>query len=184
MSINLKMKFSEEEDMLAYIFRFGLQHDGKRLVVAEDDIIRKELIDYLSVRKATATEHRDIVGFCIYKKAPENIEKYSCAIEVCGPNEGISLQEISAPCLTAVLDPGTNEPDNYWTARNTDTGSYDYPRANCFLMNSDLKPLFLNTFVIAENEIDIICPWINRHVVNEEFVSLLHKAISRGVKIS
>ena len=182
METNLKISFTTEENMFAYVFRFGLRHTGRKLVVAEDDIIRKELVGYLAKRRATVAENKNVNGFCIYKSIPDDTTAYSCLSEICLHEYCASFRTTEIPSVIVALDPAADEPDNFWKSAGA-SKRYDYPRVQCFLMNSELKPVFLNTFAIAEKEIDLICPWINRHVVNEKFISLLHEAISRGVKI-
>lgn len=182
MGTNPKISFTTEENMFAYVFRFGLRHSGRKLVVAEDDIVRKELIGYLTERRAIVAENKNVNGFCIFKSMPADMTVYSCISEICLHEKKALLETTEIPYVTVVLDPDAAEPDNYWKSAGI-SRHFDYPRTQCFLMNNELKPVFLNTFAIAEKEIDLICPWINRHVVNEKFVSLLHEAISRGVRI-
>lgn len=51
------------------------------------------------------------------------------------------------------------------------------------LKNDQIRKMFLKAFVIAEEEIDIISPWMNFGVVNDKFVELLRSSLDRGVKI-
>lgn len=51
------------------------------------------------------------------------------------------------------------------------------------LKNEQIRKMFLKAFVVAEQEIDIISPWMNFGVVNDNFVNLMEEALARGVKI-
>jgi len=51
------------------------------------------------------------------------------------------------------------------------------------LKNEQIREMFLKAFVIAEEEIDIISPWMNFGVVNDYFVGLMRAALRRGVVI-
>jgi hypothetical protein len=51
------------------------------------------------------------------------------------------------------------------------------------LKNEQIRTMFLKSFLVAESEIDIICPWMNFGVVNDRFVELIRAALDRGVKI-
>ncbi|MGL4772193.1 MAG: phospholipase D-like domain-containing protein [Clostridium sp.] len=52
------------------------------------------------------------------------------------------------------------------------------------LMNSEIKRKFIETFSIAEKEIDIISPWVSNWIFNEkEIMNGFKKALSRGVNI-
>lgn len=51
------------------------------------------------------------------------------------------------------------------------------------LKNEQIREMFLSAFKIARKEIDIISPWMNFGVVNENFVKLMESALQRGVKI-
>ena len=51
------------------------------------------------------------------------------------------------------------------------------------LQNQEIRKMFLYAFNVAEKEIDIISPWMNRAVVNEDFLNRMSKAMERGVCI-
>lgn len=51
------------------------------------------------------------------------------------------------------------------------------------LQNVEIRKMFLKTFQYAENEIDIISPWMNHAVINEEFMNRMKFALDRGVII-
>lgn len=51
------------------------------------------------------------------------------------------------------------------------------------LQNSQIRKMFLYAFKVADTEIDIISPWMNAGVIDEDFLSLMDAAMSRGVKI-
>ena len=180
-----KHRFYNEEDLFGVVFRFCLRNNGRKLVVAEDNSIRGNFLNYLHARNAIVAENGDVNGFCVYSKVPVLIDttKYGC-IAVIDLGEHKTQLDISIDVvLYAVLDFVTERSDDYWNEKNEVQPLVDYPRTQCFLMNKDLKPIFLNTFAIADTEIDLICPWINTHVVNEKLISLFQQALSRGVKI-
>ncbi len=64
-----------------------------------------------------------------------------------------------------------------------DFKTFDILRVPFHLQNQEIKKMFLQTFLISEEEIDIISPWMNGSVVNKALVSLMENAINRGVKI-
>lgn len=51
------------------------------------------------------------------------------------------------------------------------------------LQNSEIRRMFLYAFKIAEEEIDIISPWMNSAVINKDFLELMESALMRGVTI-
>lgn len=60
---------------------------------------------------------------------------------------------------------------------------FDIDSMPIHLKNADIRKMFLRTFLIAKEEIDIISPWMNFGVVNEAFIRLMESALERGVKI-
>ena len=51
------------------------------------------------------------------------------------------------------------------------------------LRNHEIKEMFLESFRIAESEIDICSPWMSKKVVNKQLVRLMREALFRNVKI-
>lgn len=51
------------------------------------------------------------------------------------------------------------------------------------LKNDQIRKMFLKSFVLAQREIDIISPWMNFGVVNDNFIGLMEDALARGVRI-
>ena len=64
-----------------------------------------------------------------------------------------------------------------------DFKTFDISKVPFHLQNEEIKKMFLQTFLIAEKEIDIISPWMNGSVVNKALISLMENALNRGVKI-
>lgn len=58
-----------------------------------------------------------------------------------------------------------------------------YLQENLHLKNEKIYKQFLDTFEVAETEINIISPWINRMVVDDELIGRLQECLLRGVKI-
>lgn len=56
-------------------------------------------------------------------------------------------------------------------------------KRNEMLRNEDIRNRLLETLEQARYEIDILSPWMNRHVVNDDFIAKLQRAIDRGVTI-
>ena len=56
-------------------------------------------------------------------------------------------------------------------------------KRNEMLRNEDIRNRLLETIEQARFEIDIMSPWMNRWVVNDDFIRKLQRAISRGVMI-
>lgn len=52
-----------------------------------------------------------------------------------------------------------------------------------FMVNEEIREVFINTFFTADSEIDIISPWMSGAVVDEELLILMENALQRGVKI-
>lgn len=61
--------------------------------------------------------------------------------------------------------------------------SIDLDKVPIHLKNSQIRKMFLYAFKVAETEIDIISPWMNAGVIDDQFLSLMDNAFSRGVKI-
>lgn len=51
------------------------------------------------------------------------------------------------------------------------------------LKNEQIRQMFLKAFKVAEKEIDIISPWMNFGVVDDNFVELMRSTLQRGVVI-
>lgn len=51
------------------------------------------------------------------------------------------------------------------------------------LINEQIRNKFIETFFIAEKEINIISPWISEVVVDDEFIELLENTLKRNVTI-
>lgn len=51
------------------------------------------------------------------------------------------------------------------------------------LINEQIRNKFIETFFIAEEEINIISPWISETVVDDEFIELLEDTLNRNVTI-
>lgn len=51
------------------------------------------------------------------------------------------------------------------------------------LSNHEIKEVFLESFRVAEKEIDICSPWISKTVVNQQFIRLMREALYRNVTI-
>ncbi len=179
-----KLVFSNEEDLFAAVFRFGLRNKGRKLIVAEDPLLRAGFVNYLRARNAIISENKDVDGFCVHQNTPSNnSSKYACTAVINLAGNETMLETRAGVVLFAVFDYNSESAEDYWHRKTEEPRQIDYPHTQCFLMNSELKPIFLNTFAIADEEIDLICPWINTHVVNEKLISLLQQALSRGVKI-
>lgn len=54
---------------------------------------------------------------------------------------------------------------------------------NKMLRNEEIRNHLLETIEHARFEIDIMSPWMNRYVVDDDFISKLQRAINRGVSI-
>lgn len=64
-----------------------------------------------------------------------------------------------------------------------DFKTFDITKVPIHLQNQEIKKMFLQTFLIAEHEIDIISPWMNGSVVNGSLINLMDSALRKGVKI-
>ncbi|MDP3385952.1 MAG: phospholipase D-like domain-containing protein [Eubacteriales bacterium] len=72
---------------------------------------------------------------------------------------------------------------DYWGEVQNIDNVPTYPKTKQLLQDDDIRKMFIDTFMIAEKEIDIVCPWINQNVVNDKLISLMDEALCRGVKI-
>ena len=59
----------------------------------------------------------------------------------------------------------------------------DYSKFPMHIKDADIKKAFLMAFDVAEEEIDIVSPWINRYVVNDSLLRKMEATLHRGVKI-
>lgn len=181
-------RFSQEAPLFSSVFLFSVQHHGKKLIAVEDEIIRYEFIEYVFLRKGQIRGNieDDAFGYYVVETIPDKgiLDTFSCVSVISINHELLDeLGDLDCPCFNAVLDANYIPGDDYWTERKAPDENLHYPNVECFLMNEQLKPMFTNTFAIAEDEIDLICPWLSRAVINEEFISLVHKAIARGVTV-
>jgi len=53
-----------------------------------------------------------------------------------------------------------------------------------YLQNREIRELLLKVMDEAEKEIFIISPWMNRRVVNDDFIAKIRGAVSRGVMVT
>lgn len=180
-------QFDKIENLYLRVFHYGLSNGGITLVVAEDTILRDEFILFLEERKAPLVYdiNTDPYGFYITTDFIDELSMlYMTSVVEIRTTEGEKCYEgvpNETPYIIAELR--HNPECDIWQEDMNDTTIPDYPNVECYIMNDKLKPMFLNTFLIAEREIDLICPWMNRRVVNEEMILRFRKAISRGVKI-
>ena len=59
----------------------------------------------------------------------------------------------------------------------------NYDRFPIHIKDADIKKAFMMVFDVAEEEIDIVSPWMNRYAVNDVLIEKMEKALNRGVKI-
>lgn len=60
---------------------------------------------------------------------------------------------------------------------------FDIDAVPIHLQNEEIRKMFLRSFIIVQDELDIISPWMNFSVVNEALINLMEAALRRGVKI-
>ena len=65
----------------------------------------------------------------------------------------------------------------------TDPETFDLSSVPLHLQNEEIRKMFLKAFILADNEIDIISPWMNFNVVNDALMGLMKQALQRGVLI-
>lgn len=68
-------------------------------------------------------------------------------------------------------------------ALSTDIDTFNIDQVPIHLQNEEIRKMFLKTFIIAQDEIDIISPWMNFSVVNNALINLMKQALQRGVHI-
>ncbi len=61
--------------------------------------------------------------------------------------------------------------------------TFDIDTVPIHLQNEEIRKMFLRSFIIVQDELDIISPWMNFRVVNEALINLMEVALRRGVKI-
>lgn len=66
-------------------------------------------------------------------------------------------------------------------ARTPDT--FDINAVPIHLQNDEIRRMFLRSFIIVQDELDIISPWMNFRVVNDSLINLMELALRRGAKI-
>lgn len=64
--------------------------------------------------------------------------------------------------------------------RNEDKNKF---QSTLHLVNKDIRNKFLNSFLIAEKEIDIISPWMNSYVVDENLIDLMESLLMKNIKL-
>ncbi len=60
---------------------------------------------------------------------------------------------------------------------------FDIDQIPLHLKNEQIREVFLKTFEVARDEIDIISPWMNFYAVDEEVIEKMEAALAKGVKI-
>ncbi len=60
---------------------------------------------------------------------------------------------------------------------------FDIDKIPLHLRNEQIREVFLKTFDVAQEEIDIISPWMNFFAVDEELIEKMEAALTRGVRI-
>lgn len=175
--------------MISEIFQFCVRHSGSKFIIAEDETITSAMITFCEERKvpifSDVCEISDY-GFYFLNNIVKVKTFSNCGalVSILLENDMSRIQDIAEDVSTLEVRMNMNGAacDTYW-GKTQETAKPTYPTVECFLMNKELKPIFLNTFLVAEKEIDIICPWINGLVVNEKLINLLKQALSRGVRI-
>jgi phosphatidylserine/phosphatidylglycerophosphate/cardiolipin synthase-like enzyme len=51
------------------------------------------------------------------------------------------------------------------------------------IMNKEIRNKFLETFLVAEEDINIISPWMNTSVVDNKLIEMMENALKRNIKI-
>jgi len=60
---------------------------------------------------------------------------------------------------------------------------FKFPAEKRILKDQEIREMFVQALKYAENEIDIVSPWVNRTAVNDEIMGLMKEALERGVLI-
>ncbi len=183
----VREKYSKLEILYSSVFHMGIRNGGITLVVVSDSAIKDEMTLFLDERKAPMINdlNTDNYGFLVKDCFLDELSMMYVTsvaeirtLEDEPPHEEVPEEK---PYLIAELK--ADPQSDYWDDDSSNKAVPTYPNVECYLMNDQLKPMFLNTFQIAEKEIDLICPWMNRRVINEEMILRFRRAISRGVKI-
>ena len=183
----VREKYSKLDILYSSVFHMGIKNGGITLVVTSDSAIKDEITLFLDERKAPMINdfNTDNYGFLVKDCFLDELSMMyvTSVVEIRTFEDEPAHEEISAekPYLIAELE--ADPQLDYWDEDDSNKEVPTYPNVECYLMNDQLKPMFLNTFQIAEKEIDLICPWMNRRVINEEMILRFRRAISRGVKI-
>lgn len=183
----IREKYNNIATLFLAVFNIGIKNGGITLVVVDESVLMSEFILFLEERKAPLVNdiNTDYFGFLVTDSLLDDLSMMyvSSVIEIRTLEDKLPHEEVSDDTYYFIAELKSNPETDYWEVDVNKKEPYNYPSVNCYLMNDQLKPMFLNTFQIAEKEIDLICPWMNRKVINEEMILRFRKAISRGVKI-
>lgn len=180
-------QFDKIENLYLRVFHHGLNNGGITLVVVKDSVLKDEFILFLEERKAPLVYDisTDSYGFYVVTDFIDELSMLymTSLIEIRTFEGEDAYAGVPEEIPYYITELRQNPEYDIWQEDESTKTIPDYPNVQCFIMNDRLKPMFLNTFLIAEREIDLICPWMNRRVVNEEMILRFRKAISRGVRI-
>jgi len=168
-------------------FMFALQHGTCSLLIVPSRDDANRAFSFFKARSSHVyLDNEEIsIGFHIVVKDSVSQIKNFCSVGII-TSEPVScyagiIEGYKFPILITNIDPKVS--GDYWA--NVKEAEYcpTYPTSARLLENEEIQSLFLDTFLIANKEINIISPWISKRVVNEQFIGLIDKALSRGVSI-
>lgn len=181
-----------EEQMFSQLFQHAMKNGLSSLTIVPDQDMRLKIIEYIKKRMDSVHVFEDVDSMespGIHIVSDVNIEDVrhfrSVGIVNAGAhyeNDGLVKDSTSngVPILVALRDENLND---YWIGSVEERIIPDYPKVATDLRNEKIREMFLASFSIAEDEIDIISPWINGSVVNDNLKSLMENVLERGVRI-
>gem|GEM_PF-4671515 len=181
-----------DEQLFSQLFQHAMKNGLSSLIIVPDQDMRLKTIEYMKKRMDADHVFEEVdslesPGVHIYLDANISAVRNFRSVGIVNvePYDGTDglIQESTSIGIPVMLAMSADDLIDYWTGSVEERVIPDYPKAATDLRNEKIREMFLATFSIAEDEIDIISPWINGWVVNDNLKSLMSNALERGVRI-
>lgn len=184
--------YTREKQRYRLLFQHAIKHGLSSLTLVCDNEEKLKLIEFYKKRLDFPYVFGSLHSMRLkglYIASPDdnpNIEEFK-SIGISNGNINYNISDLiekanllDIPVLITENDPDMN---NYFNTDISENTIIDYPKESKYLKNEEIRKQFLDTFTIAEDEINIISPWMNENVVDDKLVALMANALERGVII-
>lgn len=190
-----KQFYIREKQRYRLLFQHAIKHGLSSLTLVKNNEEKIKLIEFYKKRLDFPYVFGNLhsmrsKGLYIYTYNDNlnnlNIQEFqSVGISNENINYNVSdlLKRASSFDIPVLITKNNSNIKNYFNADLSRNVSIDYPEKSQYLENEEIREQFLNTFTIAEDEINIISPWMNENVIDNKLVALIANALERGVVI-